>query len=936
MQCDEKIMTPTGNRSILVIGNGLSTRYLAHVGFDKIPKNIDTFGMGAAYRYYLDIGWWPTYYALCDVKVVFYHQTDLKRIIEDPEIPVRKYFFPLRISGSEKLEVIPHSSTGVFCVQKAIELGYKKIFIIGIETDYIERIKESRQLTPEEIDQIGLGQLEEFKKLPLNSRVILMLTKTPLVNTNYFFDSYQREGDIYSLPSGQSHYSKWQQLAQSEVPPDVEIINLSPASPLEMFAKGNLDDFLNAKTYHTLPATKPSNTTGHSSRKASKTPTRLLSRDVKKGRSLYRRLVDYLKRNYPTMITIGRFGIWSLAKLKKTFFGIGGIALMVIVGLYIAGALVEPLRWYLVGIASALLLLCGGLLALFYARSTLNRVLNRIISEQSIQVSNINNRISDINKKISDINKKVSDIKKEVAPYNEVNQLRLERVVRIEKQVEITELQHDLRDSKPILFFNATSGPAMLGFASTAGLIISWALRLSGHRVIHLVCRKGLRRCIQGTNRYELNKPMPCETCYAIKNKMFPQDLRWYLETKSEAPSALIPLGSYSLDDLTNFVYQGIKIGELCTSSVRWTLRRHRLDSDPRSTRLLREYIRGGMNIVDTLPRLLQEQELHSMVVFNGVFYPEAIAREVALQKGLPVVAYEISIPGLKVFLSHGVAAGGGLITIPEDFQMSAAQEADFDRYMSQRIRGNVGQPGLWPEMKGIEPDLQAFTGQYKNVVSVFTNVIFDTSQYGAHTVFESMFDWLDEIIKLASLHPETLFVVRAHPAEVLPRHESEELVGDWLKEHSYLATPNIRFIPPTDYISSYELLNISRFCLVYNSTIGLEAVVLGIPTITAAAGRYSGAGVTHAPASREAYRELVETFLKNGPPPVVDTVRQRARYYMYQLCFRQGLDFSAFLEAPDWTLKPIDASALHPDNSPEMNIIYKGIMEGGPFYYPP
>ncbi|MBW2000851.1 MAG: glycosyltransferase, partial [Deltaproteobacteria bacterium] len=146
------------NDTILIIGNGLSTRYLAHLGFDKIPKNVDTFGMGAAYRYYSYIGWWPTYYALCDIKVVFYHQKNLKAIIEDPDIPVRKYFLPLRVSDNEKLEIIPHSSTGDFCVRKAIELGYKRIFIIGIETDYIEQIRESRQLTPEEIEQIGLGQ----------------------------------------------------------------------------------------------------------------------------------------------------------------------------------------------------------------------------------------------------------------------------------------------------------------------------------------------------------------------------------------------------------------------------------------------------------------------------------------------------------------------------------------------------------------------------------------------------------------------------------------------------------------------------------------------------------------------------------------------------------------------------------------------------------
>ena len=83
--------------------------------------------------------------------------------------------------------------------------------------------------------------------------------------------------------------------------------------------------------------------------------------------------------------TIGRFGKLCLTTLKKTFFGIGGIALLVIAGLYIAGALIEPVRWYLVGIASALLLLGGGLLALFYVRF----ILNRFASEQRRQVSDI-------------------------------------------------------------------------------------------------------------------------------------------------------------------------------------------------------------------------------------------------------------------------------------------------------------------------------------------------------------------------------------------------------------------------------------------------------------------------------------------------------------------------------------------------------------------
>jgi len=92
-----------------------------------------------------------------------------------------------------------------------------------------------------------------------------------------------------------------------------------------------------------------------------------------KHRSLYRGLVDYLKKSYPIIITLVRFAKWSLTMMKNTLFGIGGIFLFIVIALYIAGALIESVRWYLVGIASALLLLGAGLLTLSYVRFLLNR-----------------------------------------------------------------------------------------------------------------------------------------------------------------------------------------------------------------------------------------------------------------------------------------------------------------------------------------------------------------------------------------------------------------------------------------------------------------------------------------------------------------------------------------------------------------------------------
>ena len=76
------------------------------------------------------------------------------------------------------------------------------------------------------------------------------------------------------------------------------------------------------------------------------------------------------------IITLARFAKWSLITLKSTLFGIGGILLFIIPVLYVVGALIQPVRWYLVGIASALLLLGGGLLALSYVRLLLNRLVS--------------------------------------------------------------------------------------------------------------------------------------------------------------------------------------------------------------------------------------------------------------------------------------------------------------------------------------------------------------------------------------------------------------------------------------------------------------------------------------------------------------------------------------------------------------------------------
>ncbi|WP_295508757.1 6-hydroxymethylpterin diphosphokinase MptE-like protein, partial [Accumulibacter sp.] len=244
------------NDSILVIGNGPSTRKLIDYGLSNLPDGLDTFGMGAAYRYFEEVDWWPTYYAWCDMKVVHSHFSEFKRIVESPNIATttRKFFFSLPVSKSDTFEQIPHGSTGDFCFRKAAELGYKNIYIIGVEGNYVEEISESRPLDDDEYKNLGFDQLfqhfenivpdkkEAYRIFRDNLRII---KETPTENPNYFFDSYQRKGDVFSLPRSQTHRNAWKKSVTTTKQDGVHFFNLSESSQIENIPKLPWPVFLN-------------------------------------------------------------------------------------------------------------------------------------------------------------------------------------------------------------------------------------------------------------------------------------------------------------------------------------------------------------------------------------------------------------------------------------------------------------------------------------------------------------------------------------------------------------------------------------------------------------------------------------------------------------------------------------------------------------------
>jgi hypothetical protein len=302
-------------------------------------------------------------------------------------------------------------------------------------------------------------------------------------------------------------------------------------------------------------------------------------------------------------------------------------------------------------------------------------------------------------------------------------------------------------------------------------------------------------------------------------------------------------------------------------------------------------------------------------------------------------VMHEVCFQRFSAFFSDEEATAYP-IHIPEEFDLTPEQDKRLDAYLEKRFQGKFSMAGIrfWPEMRGLDAEFLKKIGQFKQLVPVFTNVIYDTSQVHADKVFTNMFEWLDLVLKITQEHPETLFVLRAHPDEMRPgtAKQSRETVQEWSYENKIRELPNVVFIDSQEYISSYELIQRAKFSLVYNSSIGMEAVLLGKPVLCGGKARYTQYPIVFFPQTPQSYQEMAENFLVAEKIDLPEEFLRNARRFLYYQLYRVSLGFEDFIEDGPRQgfvqLKNFSWKALCSENSPTMNVIVDGILHQSGF----
>jgi len=494
-----------------------------------------------------------------------------------------------------------------------------------------------------------------------------------------------------------------------------------------------------------------------------------------------------------------------------------------------------------------------------------------------------------------------------------------------------------VRSQSPVIFFNAST--RLSGLSQNAGfsLITGLALGKNNVPVHHFVCNRGLRPCVLGTDREVPSNDPPCRECLRTSRLILGKhNVHHFSFNVSKEINREI--SGHNLSKLLTYDYKDIPLGELILPSMRWILRKHHL-SDTHTNRLLaRSYIQSAWGVYQNFSKLIDTIHPQAVVVFNGMFYPEAVARLSAHHKKVPVFSHEVGMLPFSAFFTDKEATAYP-VEVDDDFRLSKEQGVRLDNYLAERFEGKFQTAGIrfWPEMQQFSKDLLGKMKKFSAVVPIFTNVVFDTSQSHANTIFKHMFEWLNLVLDEIMDHPEILFIIRAHPDEIRPGKESKESVSDWIDINKVNKISNIVFIPPDEFLSSYELINKAKFVMVYNSTVGLEASIIGKPVLCAGKARYTQVPTVFFPESKKAYKELLIDFLESDKIELRSTYKENSRRVLYSQLFRASLPFDQFIENDGvWggyvRLKNFSPSLLIQGRSETIDVVLNGILKNQTF----
>ena len=470
--------------------------------------------------------------------------------------------------------------------------------------------------------------------------------------------------------------------------------------------------------------------------------------------------------------------------------------------------------------------------------------------------------------------------------------------------------------------------------------VIAAALSLKGVKCSFGICEGRLPICnIQNINQ---GLQMPCDDCTAGMNEIFQHSgfpkypVCRYLND-FDRTEAVELTQEMSYDQLERYACDDLPLGQLVKISVRWFLAGNDIPSLPNGLTVYRNFLAGAIMVCRATQKLLEEVRPGIIFMLNGLFFEERIMHSIARKKSIPTVTYECGfIKNTFIFARNKTACHYDLSEHWPNFSRTplTTEENDWiDRYLKDRQFGNRCTIQYWPKREERISEIRKHLNisQTRKTALLFTNIVWDSAVQEREIAFAGMFDWIDQTLAYFKRKAEYHLIIRVHPAEVrLTCRETRERTAEHIRRAFPELPSNISLVGAESDISSYRLIEMADVILVYTSTIGLEASLMGKPVIVSAETHYRGKGFTIAPITADEYFAQIDNCMRlDNDARVVDV--EKARRYANLFFRRHTIDFSSLIEQRTFANTSIhfeNMGQLKSFGSPELEVVCRFIVE--------
>lgn len=397
-------------------------------------------------------------------------------------------------------------------------------------------------------------------------------------------------------------------------------------------------------------------------------------------------------------------------------------------------------------------------------------------------------------------------------------------------------------------------------------------------------------------------------------------------------------VASFTHEECESYISDSLPLGKLALNSVIHHFRCSTTTRSAEITDAYQDYLAMGHVLAETIRAAYSDIKPDLIFTLNGSFLDSGLHLAIAKEMGIRAVTFEAG------FMLNALMLGFDepIITFPmskylpnnwSSYKLNAEQSSKLDTYLSARRNGKESVFDYWGnpilDHTLVKKELGLRDDQSPDIL--FTNLLWDSSTIDCDVAWASQVDWISDTIQWYQQHPDRTLLVRIHPAETHPTALATSDPIEAAIRHRWQELPkNVILIPPSSTISSYPLTEISHLNLVYASTAGLEAVILGKTVLVAGKTHYRDQGFTHDITTKDQYFQLLEQATPYIP---TEQAIQMARTYAYLFffCFNRPFPLvqeqSTEMSGPAVTCMYTSEEELLPDRNPELDVVISLIL---------